>query len=310
MKISVVISTYNGEKFIEEQLKSIFKQTRQADEIVVFDDNSSDETFEIVQKISKSHPQVSFVLHKNKDNQGWQVNFRNAILAASGDLIFCADQDDIWLPGKIKEMSDVMEDHPDIEVLGADFDRADQDGKTISSRFLHKRDGLENELEKVYFDKRFMVTKSPGCNLCITKQIQYLFGSTCWDTFLPHDEFIWVMGELRGTAWMTDNVYMLHREHGNNVSVKPKMSGEERANALVALSESAQHYREVVDKIDCNSLQTRKIVTEFSDFLKLRVSFISSPTTKKFAELIKKMDYYYSKKSFACDIAQAIGILK
>lgn len=304
------MSTYNGEKFIEEQLKSIFKQTRQADEIVVFDDNSSDETFEIVQKISKFHPEVSFVLQKNKDNQGWQVNFRNAILAASGDLIFCADQDDIWLPDKIKEMSDIMEDHPDIEVLGADFDRADQDGKIISSRFLHKRDGLENELGKVYFDKRFMVTKSPGCNLCITKQIQHFFASTCWDTFLPHDEFIWVMGELRGTAWMTDNVYMLHREHGNNVSVRSKLSGEERANALMALSKSAQHYREVVDIIDANSLQTKKIVTEFSDFLKLRVSFITSPTTKKFTELIKKMDYYYSKKSFACDIAQAIGILK
>lgn len=310
MKISVVMSTFNGEKFIEEQMKSILEQTKCADEIVVFDDNSSDRSFEIVKNFSKWYPHVSFIIRKNEKNLGWRINFKDAILAASGDLIFCADQDDIWFPNKLEKMSAIMKNHPDIEVLGADFNRIDQNGKIISSRFLHERDGLNCKLKKVDFDKRFMVTKSPGCNLCFTKQIQGLFNSTCWAEFLPHDEFIWVMGELRNTAWITSEVYMSHREHGNNVSVKSGLSATERANALAKLRESAEHYCEVAKNDNLGLPESRKIMVEFSKHLNERNSFIIHPTFETFFELIKRVNYYYNMKSFVCDIVQGFGILK
>lgn len=96
--ISVCIATYNGEKYIKEQIDSILPQLGDTDEIVISDDNSNDRTIDIV----RSYDDPRIHIHKNPVNHGVNGNFANALNCCNGEYIFMADQDDIWMPDKIK----------------------------------------------------------------------------------------------------------------------------------------------------------------------------------------------------------------
>lgn len=110
MKVSVAMCTYNGEKYIEEQLNSILHQTK-IDEIIICDDGSKDKTLEICNEILKSS-NVEYTLKLNK-NLGFAKNFYQAITLCSGDIIFFCDQDDIWKENKIDLMCQVFNNDPD-----------------------------------------------------------------------------------------------------------------------------------------------------------------------------------------------------
>ena len=97
--ISVCIATYNGEKYIKEQLDSIIPQLGHEDEIVISDDGSSDSTLDIINSINDERIRITV----NQGKHGVNSNFNNALLHAKGDFIFLADQDDIWLSGKVAE---------------------------------------------------------------------------------------------------------------------------------------------------------------------------------------------------------------
>ncbi|WP_342330329.1 glycosyltransferase family 2 protein [Pedobacter sp. FW305-3-2-15-E-R2A2] len=96
--ISVCIASYNGEKYIKEQLSSILVQLGSHDEIIVSDDGSSDHTLKIIEEFDDQR--IKVVLNKLK--KGVTHNFENALNHAKGDILFLSDQDDVWLPGKVE----------------------------------------------------------------------------------------------------------------------------------------------------------------------------------------------------------------
>ncbi len=98
-KISVALTTYNGQDYIKEQLYSIINQSLSPYEIIICDDNSTDETLTIVETIAKSHTQIK--IYPNKANLGINLNFQKAISLCTGDYIALSDQDDIWRPAKL-----------------------------------------------------------------------------------------------------------------------------------------------------------------------------------------------------------------
>ena len=95
--ISVCIATYNGEKFIVEQLKTILSQLTDFDEIIISDDHSSDCTLSLIR--SFRDPRIKIYLNEN--DKGYTSNFENALKKATGEIIFIADQDDIWKKDKV-----------------------------------------------------------------------------------------------------------------------------------------------------------------------------------------------------------------
>ena len=99
--VSIALASYNGEKYMEQQLKSIAAQTYPSLEIVISDDNSTDGTREIITAFAETDQRVRLVL--NEQNKGYNKNFESAFLHTTGDYIAIADQDDIWLPEKIEE---------------------------------------------------------------------------------------------------------------------------------------------------------------------------------------------------------------
>lgn len=111
MRISIALCTYNGGRYLAEQLQSLQAQTRQPDEIIVCDDGSSDDTVALVQAFAVSSG-ISVVQLQNETPLGPVRNFEKAIGLCTGDIIFLCDQDDRWLPEKISRMAGYLEHHP------------------------------------------------------------------------------------------------------------------------------------------------------------------------------------------------------
>jgi glycosyltransferase involved in cell wall biosynthesis len=101
MTISVVLATYNGEKFIREQIDSILAQTLLPDEIIVSDDYSTDRTWEILEAYQSVFPSL-FHLYRNTGKHGAHNNFKNAFRYVTSDVVAPCDQDDIWMPEKLE----------------------------------------------------------------------------------------------------------------------------------------------------------------------------------------------------------------
>ncbi len=99
--ISIAMATYNGARFITEQLESFVHQTVLPNELVVTDDNSTDNTLEIVAAFAAKAP-FSVRYQKNEKQLGFRANFMKAATLCSGDLISFSDQDDVWLPTKLE----------------------------------------------------------------------------------------------------------------------------------------------------------------------------------------------------------------
>src|SRR4051812_35139545 len=101
MKLSVALCTFNGDKFLVEQLESILSQDLPVDEIIVCDDRSSDETLYLIDTFIRKYPGV-IKLHQNESTLTSIRNFEKAIGLCTGDIVFLSDQDDVWLPEKTK----------------------------------------------------------------------------------------------------------------------------------------------------------------------------------------------------------------
>lgn len=106
--VSVALATYNGEKFLREQLDSLLNQTYRNIEIIISDDNSTDNTQLILREYANRDSRVKWSL--NKRERGFVNNFSEAITRSVGEVIFLCDQDDVWNNEKIKKHIDAYQD--------------------------------------------------------------------------------------------------------------------------------------------------------------------------------------------------------
>lgn len=109
LTISVVLATYNGERYLPELLDSLKQQTRLPDELVVCDDGSSDETLSVVRSFAGDAPFPVYI-HVNPVNLGFNRNFLSGAARCTGDLIAFCDQDDVWKPEKLAVCARVFDD--------------------------------------------------------------------------------------------------------------------------------------------------------------------------------------------------------
>jgi glycosyltransferase involved in cell wall biosynthesis len=132
-RLSIALATYNGERYLGEQLESILHQTRLPEELVIFDDASTDATPAIVQEFAKGAPfPVRFQI--NAERLGSTRNFEAAIRACSGDIIFLCDQDDVWYPEKIARMEERFIHDLEAGAVFTDADVVDQDLRPFGPR--------------------------------------------------------------------------------------------------------------------------------------------------------------------------------
>jgi glycosyltransferase involved in cell wall biosynthesis len=114
--LSVALCTYNGGKYIFEQLDSIAKQSLAVDEVVICDDVSTDNTIKLIQDYTITAP-YNIQLFRNEINLGSTRNFEKALSLCNGDIIFLCDQDDVWLPHKVETIKNYIDNNPDKSVV-------------------------------------------------------------------------------------------------------------------------------------------------------------------------------------------------
>lgn len=141
IKISVAIATYNGEKYIKEQIESILNQTIPVDEIIISDDGSSDSTLAILEDYARS----SIIVLTDNERHGFCGNFEHAINHCTGDYIFLADQDDIWMPDKVERTIAVFIQNSSATCVFSNGVLINESKKEIEGRF--------NEIDVFDFSK-------------------------------------------------------------------------------------------------------------------------------------------------------------
>jgi glycosyltransferase involved in cell wall biosynthesis len=119
MKTSIAMATYNGAKYLQQQLDSFVMQTHLPDELVVCDDCSTDGTIEMLDRFQKEAP-FKVRIHQNSEILGYTQNFNKAIEHCQGDIILVSDQDDVWLPKKIRRVLATFSENPDAGYIFSD----------------------------------------------------------------------------------------------------------------------------------------------------------------------------------------------
>lgn len=213
-KISVAMTSYNGEKYILEQLESIRTQTRMPDEVIILDDRSSDNTVPLVESFIRENHLSGWNIIVNDKNLGWKKNFLEAVRRTTGDIVFFSDQDDVWLPEKIQKMSSAMIERK-MGALYGTKEIIDGDGVALPERM--DKTTFSHDCIQISFNESFYSIKTLGCCMCASREIV--------DTYIKlgfyeggHDSQCGRLALLLSTLWYLDEPVIRYRIHGNNSS--------------------------------------------------------------------------------------------
>lgn len=217
---SVCMATYNGERFIKEQIDSILCQLSPDDELIISDDESTDRTLDIIASYNDKrvkvlhHKHLSQNFYKNSKLPIVSFNFENALKQAKGDYIFLSDQDDIWLPNKVQSSLAALKTS---NFALSNFSVIDDDGNLKAKKFYEK-----NPIEKLLL-KNVLRPHFIGCCLCFDKFIlQKILPFP--KTTLSHDFWIGLVSLKFGKVTFIDEPLILHRVGKFNTSTACRAS--------------------------------------------------------------------------------------
>lgn len=294
---TVVIALYNGEKFIVEQLESIKKQTRLPDEVLICDDGSLDNSYEVVSEYLQSNNLKGWKIVKNPYNKGYAKNFIDMIDEAQNDVVFLCDQDDIWKTNKIENMLSVMEANNEINLLSGNNDFEVVEGKHSSVEVIEtntmKSDG---SIEKVHGSPKNMHIQRSGCLMCVRKSF-YDKIKKYWIFDWAHDDFLWKYAILNSSCYYLHTLTTTRRLHNNNTS---KNSGKRNRNIdgrILQLQNMKKQNDVIISYIEENpSLFAKKeFFQNFNKAIGKRINFLKTRNPFLFLELLLFYRDYYPR---------------
>lgn len=204
--ISVCMTTYNGEKYIKEQLKSILAQITENDEVIIYDDNSKDSTIKIIRHFNDTR----IKLYVNNHTVGYTKNFERSLKKASGDIIFLSDQDDIWINDKVSVSMNYLKK--------SDFVVSDS---TIVDKDLNL---IKESHFTVYNTKKGFITNllfPRYVGACMAFKRDVLLKSLPFpenSKLIAHDYWICLIAEAHFRTSLIKKPLILYRRHQNNTS--------------------------------------------------------------------------------------------
>ena len=218
------MATYNGEKFINEQLDSILSQTRPPDELVICDDCSTDSTLEFLYSF-RERCQFPVKIFSNSKTLWVTKNFENGIMHSTGDIIVLADQDDIWYPYKIEKTLQAFMDNPDCGYIFSDAQLICENGTPLkvslwqSVGFNKKRIDKYNsgkQLDVMLRDGNFVYGMSMAFRAIY---IPYLFPIDSHSFNCTHDTWIAIMLSAKGKYGVAIREHLVkYRQHDKQLA--------------------------------------------------------------------------------------------
>jgi glycosyltransferase involved in cell wall biosynthesis len=199
--ISVVVATYNGARYIREQLDSIIHQTYPNLEIVITDDRSTDETMSILEEYANQYSNIR--VYQNETNLRYVKNFEKGMGLAKGDFIAPSDQDDIWELDKLQVLMDHIGYHAIVYCNSVLIDAA---GKEMTQKLsdIKRLDSFDSCLNYA------IGNSAPGHAMLIRKQV--IIDCGVFPTMIPHDYWLGFVATFNSQVYFLDKVMPMYLE--------------------------------------------------------------------------------------------------
>ena len=202
------MASYNGEQYISEQIESIIRCIDLEDELIISDDGSTDSTVDIINRFCSQFSNIKLVQGPKK---GVVANFQHALFLAKGDIIFLADQDDVWEPNKVSEIMYYFKRYNKVTTIVHNAAILDQSiNQEVSTLFEFRNSGsglLKNLIKNSYV----------GCCMAFRKELLDI-AMPFPERIAMHDWWLGLCSEVFGTSLFIEDELIKYRRHGNNVS--------------------------------------------------------------------------------------------
>ena len=217
---SVVLCTYNGERYLQQQLDSLLAQSRLPGKIVAMDDGSTDRTWEILRAFAEQARGrgITVEAQRNPNNMGYVRNFERALQRAGTNLIFVCDQDDVWRPDKLAVMYERFTADPDLLMLHSDARLVDAHMGDLGCSLFDALELGPDELQRVHDGYGFDVL----LRRCIVTGATMAFRSDLLACAVPfgdgwiHDEWLAIVASAIGKIDVVERPMIDYRQHDAN----------------------------------------------------------------------------------------------
>ena len=287
MKKSVILCTYNGEKYIYEQLNSIINQSVKVDEIIISDDCSKDKTLSIIENNFKNI-KIDLKIYRNNSNIGFKKNFYRALNLCTGDIIFFSDQDDVWSYDKVEQVLGLFQKNPEALLIFSNAEVTDE--KLIFKSYLlddvrfHKdvMDDSRKQLNALLADN--FIT---GATMAVRKDI--IDKAKPFGVEWPHDYWLGVVAAMNKGLYYIDKPLIKYRQHSSNaIGINKKYSMNQIKKMFSKKNENSnrenkyaelripllEHLKKYI--YENNKLEYLDIVDGYYNYWKKRISFKSN----------------------------------
>ena len=218
--VSVALCTFRGEPYLAAQLDSILAQTRLPQELIVFDDDSPDGTWALLETFAPRvrAAGIELIMHRNARNVGYIANFEQALRATTGEVVFLCDQDDLWHPTKVEWFAAEFERHPDLLMLHSDARLVDGQGESLDCRLFEALEVTREELAAVHTGDMFEVLVRrnivTGATMAVRRNV--FAGDFTVPEGWIHDEWLAMLAASKGRTDCLEVVSIDYRQHDNN----------------------------------------------------------------------------------------------
>ncbi|MGJ7508112.1 glycosyltransferase family 2 protein [Variovorax sp. GT1P44] len=224
LSISVALCTYNGARFIGEQIRSICLQTLPPREIVISDDASTDGCVDVARKAieecNAERPEYWVTLRVLQNTTALRVtkNFEQAVRACQGDLIALSDQDDAWMPDRLARMAAQFEQRPDLLLLHTDARLVDGTLADLGQSLFHALEVKPIELERIHSGRAFdvLLRRNLVTGATTVFRRSLLDAALSFPSEWLHDEWLGIIAAAVGRVDLLEDPLIEYRQHASN----------------------------------------------------------------------------------------------
>lgn len=216
--ISILMATYNGEKYVKEQIESLLSQTFCNFTLWVSDDVSTDGTWDILQAYARQYPQKIKISRREKNSGDSRYNFLGLMVKIKDNYVMLCDQDDVWLPDKIEKtlakMKAMEGQYPDMPILvRTDAKIVDQGLRVVYPSY---KQVMHSNFDRTDFCQVLIQNTFAGCTAMYNRRLADLIDQKP-DYCVMHDWWLELIAAAFGKLGYIDEPTMLYRQHGINV---------------------------------------------------------------------------------------------
>ena len=310
-RISVLVTTYNGERFIAQQLESIRTQSLSVSQVLVCDDGSTDATVDIVRDFIQNNSLLGWEVKVNEVNLGSARNVLSHLGELEGDAVFLADQDDIWNVNKVQVMARYLASNPDLVLVVSRTSTVNEQAEPDHDGRLTRRvnsgsriyRGSRTEAERLNFEDFVGYSKVPLHAMCVRGSIVRKISAAGkfpeLNKSLGPDWYIGMWAATLGECLLIPDILVYRRVHDANISLgglrKKKVLSVSAEGRLVMLGEAEQAHRAIISSREVYENlgeEERRTTHRMADFISARAGFTREPSALKAAVLLSKFDLY------------------